>query len=219
MAGKISLSDVALKKLEEMILGMNPGDKLPTEKELTEQFQVGRSTIRECLKVFSARKLIVRRNEGTFVAEMVDGNLEEPLNVMLSMDPGNLSDFVELREILEVNALKLAIERASEEDITEIERAEWRMHEPGISVQEMQQRDIEFHNQIAKASGNRLLAETIRAVRNVLSDKLEDPTEAMPALGESSELHRRIIQALKERDEDSGVKTMEEYLMVSDYKA
>lgn len=219
MDEKVSLSDITLKKLEELILSMNPGDKLPTEKELTQQLQVGRSTIRECLKVFSARKLIVRKTEGTFVAEHVSGRLEDPLNIMLHMDMGNLSDLVELREILEVNALKLAIERATDEEITEIEKAEWRMHEPGISVKEMQNRDIEFHNYIAKASGNMLLAESIKAVRRVIANELEDSTKLIPTFYESSELHKKIIYALRNRDEYSGIKTMEEYLMVSDYNA
>ena len=48
---RVSLSDTIIEKLEEMIAGMKPGDRLPTEMELSEMFSVGRSTIRESMKV------------------------------------------------------------------------------------------------------------------------------------------------------------------------
>ena len=83
MENKIRLSDTVMKELEAIILNMKPGDKLPTEMELAERFSVGRSTIRECMKVFSARKMIVRRNEGTFVSSQVKECLVDPLNILV----------------------------------------------------------------------------------------------------------------------------------------
>ena len=144
MENKIRLSDTVMKELEAIILNMKPGDKLPTEMELAERFSVGRSTIRECMKVFSARKMIVRRNEGTFVSSQVKECLVDPLNILVSMDIGNLTELIELREILETEAVKLAVQRATDEEIKAIERADWRMDEPGISPDEMQSRDFEF---------------------------------------------------------------------------
>ena len=98
MENKIRLSDTVMKELEAIILNMKPGDKLPTEMELAERFSVGRSTIRECMKVFSARKMIVRRNEGTFVSSQVKECLVDPLNILVSMDIGNLTELIELAE-------------------------------------------------------------------------------------------------------------------------
>ena len=53
---RVSLSDAIVEKLEEMIATMKPGDRLPTEMELADQFSVGRSTIRESMKVLTAKK-------------------------------------------------------------------------------------------------------------------------------------------------------------------
>ena len=57
--GRVSLSDAVVEKLETMISTMKPGERLPTEKELAEAFSVGRSTIRESMKVLSDRKSVV----------------------------------------------------------------------------------------------------------------------------------------------------------------
>ena len=219
MENKIRLSDTVMKELEAIILNMKPGDKLPTEMELAERFSVGRSTIRECMKVFSARKMIVRRNEGTFVSSQVKECLVDPLNILVSMDIGNLTELIELREILETEAVKLAVQRATDEEIKAIERADWRMDEPGISPDEMQSRDFEFHNALAMASGNSILTELIKAIRKVIAGKLEDSTEALPISGEGSLLHKKIIGAVKERNLEEALEAMEEYLIITDYKA
>ena len=204
MENKIRLSDTVMKELEAIILNMKPGDKLPTEMELAERFSVGRSTIRECMKVFSARKMIVRRNEGTFVSSQVKECLVDPLNILVSMDIGNLTELIELREILETEAVKLAVQRATDE---------------GISPDEMQSRDFEFHNALAMASGNSILTELIKAIRKVIAGKLEDSTEALPISGEGSLLHKKIIRAVKERNLEEALEAMEEYLIITDYKA
>ena len=85
------LSDTVIEQLESIISEMTPGERLPTENELSERFGVGRSTIREGLKVLSYRKVVVRKNEGTFVAEKTsEGCLTDPLNLILNMNVGSL---------------------------------------------------------------------------------------------------------------------------------
>ena len=131
----------------------------------------------------------------------------------------NLTELIELREILETEAVKLAVQRATDEEIKAIERADWRMDEPGISPDEMQSRDFEFHNALAMASGNSILTELIKAIRKVIAGKLEDSTEALPISGEGSLLHKKIIRAVKERNLEEALEAMEEYLIITDYKA
>ena len=105
MSSKGCLTDTVIQKLENMIAGMKPGDRLPTESALAEQFAVGRSTIRESLKVLSYGKRIVRTNEGTFVAESTSDHLVDPLNFIVNMDVGNVLELIELREMLERGTL------------------------------------------------------------------------------------------------------------------
>ena len=128
---RVNLSDTVLEKLEEMVSKKKPGDRLPTEAELSEQFSVGRSTIRESMKVLAAKRMIVRRNEGTFVADMMKGCFVDPLNMIINMSTGDLNSLIELREILELSAVQLASQRATAEDVLEMQRANWMMKEPG----------------------------------------------------------------------------------------
>lgn len=99
------------KKLESMIATMPLGARLPTEKDLAEQFEVGRSTIRESKKILSSRNMIVQRNGGAFVSDPVKDCLVKPLSLIINMEVGNIGSLMELREILELNAIRMACGR------------------------------------------------------------------------------------------------------------
>ena len=194
---RISLSDAIIEKLEEMIATMKPGDRLPTEMELAEMFSVGRSTIRESMKVLTVKKMVVRRNEGTFVADAVNGCLVDPLNMIINMTNCNVNSLIEVREILETSSIEMAAQRATQEDIAELEKANWLMHEPGISKAEMQKRDMEFHAAMARISGNMVIVELLNAVRTVIAQNLEKEEHIY---GTGKEFHREMIEAISEQD-------------------
>ena len=216
---KRNLSDEVTEKIEDLILSMKPGEKLPTEHELAEMFAVGRSTIRECLKTFSAKKVIIRNSEGTFVTDNISESVYDPLNLLVKMEFVNLNELIELREILERESIKLATRRASDKEIEELTKIEWQMNEPGITREKKQKIDMEFHNQIAKMSGNSLIEQLVFAVRKIIANQLEDMDMPVQVEEESEVFHGEIIQAIKSRDENAAQKLMDEYLIVSDYKA
>ena len=116
MNDRITLSDNVLKQLENLIVKeLKPGEKLPTEAQLSETFSVSRSTIRESMKVLSAKGLVVRKNQGTFVSEKVNKCLIDPLDLLINMKIGNVRDLLELREMLELQTIRVAAERISED--------------------------------------------------------------------------------------------------------
>lgn len=219
MEPKKSLSDAIIPKLESMIKEMNAGERLPTETMLAKQFSVGRSTIRESLKILAYKKLIVRRNEGTFVAEGNPSPLNEHLGMALNLDVANLTELIELREILEIAIIRLAVNRATSEDILEIERLNWLLSEPGAPSEQMQQRDMEFHDTIARTTGNETLAALLHVVRQLVTSSVERPVLPQEVVDESVEMHERLIRTLKDHDEEGAVQVMEEYLMSMDYES
>ncbi len=212
MSQKITLVDNILKELENMITEqLAPGDKLPSEMELAERFEVGRSTIRESMTALVAKKLVTRTNEGTFVSENVNECLVDPLNILINMEVGNVRDLMQLREILELGAIRLAAEHADESTIMNLERLEWQMQEPGISAEEMQKRDIMFHAEIAKASGNAVMMELLNALRQVIAANVESK-EVMYMLTENSNsMHRELIDAIREHDSERAHTQMKKY--------
>lgn len=209
---RVSLSDAIVEKLEEMIATMKPGDRLPTEMELADQFSVGRSTIRESMKVLTAKKMVVRRNEGTFVTDAVNGCLVDPLNMIINMANCDFNALLEIREILELSSIELAAQRATESDILELERANWLSREPGLNAKELQQRDINFHTCIAKITGNAVIVELLGAIRTVIAQRLEQKdgivTHTFP---QSKEYHKEMIEAIREQDPMKARQCMHKY--------
>lgn len=216
MSNRVILSDDVLVKLEALITKeMKPGERLPTEKELTERFSVGRSTIRESMKVLSARGLIIRRNEGTFVSENVNKCLIDPLNLLVNMKIGNVEDLLELRQLLELGIIRVAAERVTPELLLELDRINWRMMEPGLSAQALQTLDIAFHNTIAKATGNSVLTELLNAVRQVIAKNVEDVDACVPTLEKSTDIHRALVDTMREHDSVKAYELLKEYFTMT----
>lgn len=209
---KVRLSDAVVEKLEAMVTAMSTGERLPTEKELAEQFSVGRSTIRESLKTLSSRNMIVRRNGGTFVADPVTDCLVEPLGRIIDMGVGSIGSLMELREILEMNTIRMAAERATEEDVNHIKRVLWLMDEPDLSNEESRKRDIQFHNAIADSTGNAIIVELLKALRTVLAQHVEDGRKPV-SFKYQRDFHNEMVDAVSAHDPDAAQRCMEEYFI------
>lgn len=217
MKNRIILSDNITKQLEDMIANsLHPGDRLPTELELSEQFGVGRSTIRESMKVLAAKGLIVRRNEGTFVSNDVRQCLVSPLSLLINMKIGKVKDLLELRRLLELSSITIAAERITPEIVQELEHINWQMSEPGLSTKELQRLDIVFHSTIFKATGNEVLMELLNATRQVIAQNLENDQAAFAVLDRSLDIHQKLIEALKLRDADHAYAVMRQYFDMTD---
>lgn len=209
---RVSLSDAIIQKLEEMIMKMKPGDRLPTEMELSEMFSVGRSTIRESMKVLTAKKMVVRRNEGTFVADAINGCLVDPLSMIINMTNCNINALLEVREILEISTIEMAAQRATQSDITDLERANWLMNEPGLSREEKQKRDMEFHATMARITGNTVIVELLNAVRTVIAQKVESKDGiVLHTFPEGREYHLEMIAAIADQDSVKARQCMQKY--------
>lgn len=210
---RVRLSDTVVAKLEDMISDMPTGERLPTEKDLAEQFSVGRSTIRESLKTLSSRNMIVRRNGGTFVADPVTDCLVEPLGLIINMEIGNIGSLMELREILELNTIRMAAERATEEDVALMKRILWLMDEPDLSNEESQERDIQFHNAIAASTGNPIIVELLKALRTVVAQNVEDSRAKPVSFKYQRDFHKEMVDAVSAHDPDAAQRCMEEYFI------
>ena len=97
-------ADVIMDQIERLILEgkVRPGQKLPSERSLAEEFDVSRPTVREAIQKLEARGLIQRRHGGgTFVAEHVGSTFIDPMMAMIQRSPDGTFDILELRFALE----------------------------------------------------------------------------------------------------------------------
>ncbi|MGQ9629433.1 MAG: FadR/GntR family transcriptional regulator [bacterium] len=103
---------------------LNPGDKLPTELELMDMLGVGRGTVREAIKILSAFGVVeIRRGDGTYIADSITPPSLDPLLFSLILERRTPEDLLEIREMLELDFIEKAIERATDEDFAKMEEA------------------------------------------------------------------------------------------------
>jgi len=148
-----------------------PGQKIPCENELSEEFGVSRTTLREAIKTLSAGGLlVVRRGSGTYVADTlpVKGGLTLPELKRMKVE---LKDLNEVREIFEPKVAALACSRASDEELRHIAGLEREIERRLLAGEDTTDMDIAFHTAIMKAAHNEFILQIAPVVRQALSDQ------------------------------------------------
>ncbi|MEM5015941.1 GntR family transcriptional regulator [Metabacillus indicus] len=101
--------------------GLAAGDKIPSERELAERLQAGRSSVREALRALELLGIIeTRRGEGTFIKDFRDNDLVEILGTFILQDKNAISDLTEMNKLLEYNALQVLLAKDREAELKEL---------------------------------------------------------------------------------------------------
>jgi len=196
------LGDQVIQQLQEKIsLGeFNPGDKIPTEPELMSMLGVGRSTIREAVRVLvKAGLLEVRQGDGTYVLDRTTSL--EPLEHRLRR--ATILEVYEVRRILELEIAKLAAQRRTEEDLVLMreslnKRREARRIDDNRAYVDS---DLVFHLAIAAASKNGVLSDLYLSFSNVLRDALEKLVSDRELYQNQIAIHEQLLDAIERKDE------------------
>lgn len=157
---RTSASGDAMRVIRELIITgrLKPGDKLPPERELSEMLGISRPTIRESIHALVALNILeARHGKGTYVGRLDTEELLEPLNFVLVMARGALSELFEARLVLEPAIAALAAERATDEQIAGLRHLIALSRDLQTSPDEFVDLDVQLHRMVAEASGNQLL--------------------------------------------------------------
>jgi len=191
------------EQVAEQLLGqigarrLKPGDVLPPERELTESFGVGRSSIREALRMLESQGVISAANGGSFVVADAANPLNSSLRLMFTLDDRTgLHDLFELRRILEVEAAALAAERHGVQHLDEMDAATSEMESSlaDSGGDRFIDADLRFHLAVAEATGNRLVLHSMQAVRDVVRRALIT-VYSIPQSPESAVVEHRAVRA------------------------
>ncbi len=146
---------------------LKPGDKLLAERELAEQFQVSRASVREAIRTLEMLGVIdIRPGEGTFVRATGTDDIIRPLAMFLAVERNSLLDMFEMRRIFETATASLAAERATEEELDHIEAMLEKMRERlnVLDPEKGEEFDAAFHYAVAEATHNSLLTKLFKTV-------------------------------------------------------
>jgi GntR family transcriptional repressor for pyruvate dehydrogenase complex len=204
---------VAERLLEEIGAGrLKPGDPLPTERELTQAYGVGRSSVREALRMLESQGLIAEDGPGSFVVGEYRNPLHQSLNLLVTLDESNLREVYEMRKVLESELAALAAERRGDEDLGRMLTALHEMREGLDSEERYIAADVRFHVAIAEAAQNRTALYLMHALRDVLHRALAAVYHIPGSASASLEQHQAILDAIAGRQPDDARKRMIEHL-------
>ncbi len=183
---------------------LQPGDRLPAERELCEHFGVSRVTVREALRVLEANGLVeirVGARGGTFVRRPSKERVGEGIADYLTMSSVTSGDVTELRMVLELGIIPLICERATAEDVEELleichqaqDALATDSYDVGMSV--------EFHTRVARCAHNGAIELLLPSLQGPLLMSLHQARQAAPEMGKrGTKEHLAFVEAVRDRD-------------------
>lgn len=190
---------------------LTSGDKLPSEFELAELLNVGRGTVREGVKLLTARNVLeVRRGKGTYIAPN-PGEVPDPLGFAYYPDQFQLAmDLVEIRGQVEPWVARTAAERADEENLKVLREACSVVERDILAEQDHGQSDVRFHMAIAACTHNVVVPKLIPII--TYSIKLFVSLTERRLKTETLVGHREILDAICDKDGERAAKVMKQHI-------
>jgi DNA-binding FadR family transcriptional regulator len=194
---------------------LRPGDVLPPERELTQLYRAGRSSVREALRMLESKGLIESLGNGSFAVAHFRNPLNHSLKLLLTLDEANMREIYELRRILECEAAALAAGRRSAADLDAMDRAIADMAH-GLEADRADlyiDADLRFHLAIAEATGNRLVLHSMHALRDLIRRALVSIYLIPSSPERSLEQHHAILAAIAAADAERAREEMRAHLV------
>lgn len=197
---------------------VQPGDRLPNEAALSEQFGVSRATVREALRVLAAQSLITTSKGatgGSFVSlpdrDHISDFISSNIGLLSQAESISLEDFLELREFLEVPAARLAARRHGEAETEQISGA-IPAHPLELDTVEQFVHNRHFHRAVVQASRNTLLVIAAQPLFSAMQASLQRSALDTGFHQQVNEDHQRIAAAIAAGDEETAGDEMSRHL-------
>jgi GntR family transcriptional repressor for pyruvate dehydrogenase complex len=176
-----------------------PGDRLPPERELAEQFKVSRNSVRDAYRALEARGLVeIRQGDGTYVRELSQEEVYQSILDFLVTRKETIQEIIQVRLIIEPGIAYSAAQNAGDEDVQQLEEILARHEEKAANGDPGVEEDELFHHTIAQMTGNRFLLQLM----DLLSESLSETRHTtLTYSGTVSRLgHQRVVDAIRRRN-------------------
>ena len=193
---------------------LKPGDQLPAERELAEQFGVSRTAVREAVKALREKGLVeAYPGKGTFITSGSSNPMRQSIDRMMrSAQVDATSSLVEVREILEPEIAALAAVRATEENLNSLRESVAVMDAAKRDPDAYIEADLDFHLELAEAAANPLILSLIDSIVGVLREQRIRIFEVEGGPDRGQYHHKRILEAMEHQDAEGAREAMRAHL-------
>jgi GntR family transcriptional repressor for pyruvate dehydrogenase complex len=209
------VSESVAHRIVEMITRgeLLAGQRLPPERELATSLCVSRPSLREALRGLALLGVVdIRQGSGLRISQLKPEDLLGPLSFFILLDKSNLLALFEARIFIESGLTSLAAERATPEHIEALASLVKRSEETIGMSEEFLEADVQFHQVIAKASGNPLLQRVADSLRVLGRASRAITVNLPPVQRQSHRDHEAILRCIRDRDRDGAGAAMQAHL-------
>ena len=199
-----SLAKNVMEQIEEAMLNKEllPGDRLPAESDLCKQVGVGKSSVREAIKMLEALGVIeIRQGDGTYIASSISEKSINPLVFQLLIDYGNNADILELRSMFEPAYMLLAMEKATNDDVNEIRKVHEEFKKKVNRGIQTADDDIAFHLAILESTHNAFIIRIGTTIVHLYQASITNSMKNIPQQAIAD--HENILRAFIAKDKEA----------------
>jgi len=203
---------------------LGPGERMPSQRELARRFEVGLGTVRECIKTLNAMGYLeVVRGKGTYIAQQIPPPNQGDSLFHKALEAVSLAELMKAREILECGAARVAAEDADPESLLRLKEVMETLRKNAKNHEGFYPVDFDFHIALAEATGNTIIAETVR----LLVDKAHHYIEFMGRSLKTFEpfnieraifTAQKVIDAVTQGNGEQAASAMHEHLNIISYE-
>jgi GntR family transcriptional repressor for pyruvate dehydrogenase complex len=212
-----ALSEKIIAQISDALVAgeLKPGDRLPPERELAEQFGVSRTVIRDAVKTLAGRGILhVKHGAGIFVTTSEENAIGRlgALSDILPLQGVSLRDLFEIRKVLEAEGAEWAARRRNDHHLKRLRGILEDAYRNSENLEVLSERDAQFHVAIAEASQNLVLVRVMLTLLDLLAQSRRESLSIPGRAKLSLKDHERIVGEIEAQRHEGARETMLEHL-------
>lgn len=211
---RLNLSDEVFIQMKALIVSgqWKPGNRIPGENELAREFGLSRVSVRSAIhKLVGMGVLTVRHGDGTFVAEIMNQQLQARFLPLIMLDKIQLREILEFRLLVEVASARMAAKNATEEVIEQLRQYEQQFHAASGNVEAFAKVDLAYHNTLAFIGGNKVIMKVTAIIQDFYSDAMQE-TIKLRGFEPGLFNHTMLTNAIAAHDEEKAAQIMQDHI-------
>lgn len=206
-----SAVDLIVNNIKNLLISkeLRPGDRLPTETEISQSMAVSRGSVREAMKILSTLGIAdIKRGDGTYISEQDNSVFIDPLLFKLVKSNANVNEVVELRELLEIGIIKLIFARIDQIDIQSFKNI-YKETVNSLNIEKdpdvVARYDVNFHIELSKLTQNILIENIYEFVMDYFTSFIIETYHNTKNSQNADKFHGEIVEAICTKDYDKAV--------------